>query len=283
MRRPSLPGEPSSPGSCSSRSRFILWVSPSSSFLLLPDEAKPLETRVTVEGEKPDRAGGIYFVDVIVRKASRLEELFSFLRPDGADIVPEEALVPPGPTSQDRRRQNLRQMTRSQQVAAAVALRELGYDVEGRAARARSSIAVASDAPAAGKLEPTDVIVGVDGKAVSTPGRPAPRSSRCGSRARRSSCRSARAAARDTVSVGHGREPVGARPRDRRHPGRAVRGHRAADRRLDRSRRGRRPLRGARVRARHRRGAARERRPRAQGRGDRARSSSTAESCRSAA
>jgi PDZ domain-containing protein len=147
---------------------FILWISPSSSFLLLPDEAKPLAPLVQVKGEKPDKRGGIYFVDVIVRKASRLEELFSPLRPDGADLVPEEALVPPGTDIADRRRQNLRQMTRSQQVAAAVALRELGYDVDAQP-KGALVVAVASDAPAAGKLEPTDVIVAADGKPVRTP------------------------------------------------------------------------------------------------------------------
>jgi PDZ domain-containing protein len=147
---------------------FILWITPSSSFLLLPDEAKPLEPRVHVEGEKPDRRGGIYFVDVIVRKASRLEELFSPLRPDGADMVPEEALVPPGTSIEDRRRQNLRQMTRSQQVAAAVALQELGYNVDAKP-KGALIVAVASDAPAAGKLEPTDVVVAADGSPVRTP------------------------------------------------------------------------------------------------------------------
>ena len=147
---------------------FVLWITPSDSYLLLPDEAKPLEPRVEVEGEKPDRAGGIFFVDVIVRKASRLEALFPPLRPDGADIVPAHALVPPGTSIQDRRRQNLRQMSRSQQVGAAVALRQLGYDVKAQP-RGALVVAVASDAPAAGKLEPTDVIVAADGDTVRTP------------------------------------------------------------------------------------------------------------------
>jgi len=147
---------------------FYLWASPSSSFLLLPDSAKPLEPRVHVAGEKPDGKGGIYFVDVIVRKASHLEELVSALRPDGADLVPEEALVPPGTDLEDRRKQNQQQMTRSQQVAAAVALKELGYDVKADPKGALIAV-VASDAPAAGKLEPTEVITAVDGKPVETP------------------------------------------------------------------------------------------------------------------
>jgi PDZ domain-containing protein len=97
-----------------------------------------------------------------------LEELIPALRPDGADLVPEQALVPPGSSFGDRRRQNIRQMDRSQQVAAAVALRELGYDVDAEPEGALV-VAVSPEAPAAGKLQPTDVIVAVDGSPVRTP------------------------------------------------------------------------------------------------------------------
>jgi PDZ domain-containing protein len=145
-----------------------LWLLPSDSYLLLPDRAKPLADKVKVEGEKPHPPGAIYYTDVVVRKASLLEELISGTRPDGADLVPEHALVPPGSNLGERRRQNLRQMDRSEEVAAAVALRELGYDVQAEAEGALV-VGVAGDAPAAGKIEPTDVIVEVDGTAVKTP------------------------------------------------------------------------------------------------------------------
>lgn len=123
---------------------------------------------MTVEGEKPHSPGGIYYVDVIVRQASLLENLVGAVRPDGADLVPENALVPPGSSFRDRREQNLRQMDRSERIAAAVALRELGYDVRAEPEGALV-VAVAPDAPAAGKLQPTEVIVGVDGTPVRTP------------------------------------------------------------------------------------------------------------------
>ena len=145
-----------------------LWVLPSDSYLLLPDRAKPLAEKVEVEGEKAHPPGGIYYVDVVVRQASLLEELASPTRPDGADIVPRHALVPPGSDFADRRRQNLRLMERSEEIAAAVALRELDYDVEAEPEGALVA-AVAPDAPAAGKVAPTDVIVAVDGKTVRTP------------------------------------------------------------------------------------------------------------------
>jgi PDZ domain-containing protein len=105
---------------------------------------------------------------VIVRQASVLEDLLSFTRPDGADLVPKSAIVPPGSNYQERRRQNLRQMDRSQKVAAAVALRELGYKVVAKPEGALI-VDVAPDSPADGKIEATEVIVGVDGKPVKTP------------------------------------------------------------------------------------------------------------------
>jgi Lon-like protease len=145
-----------------------LWLLPSDSYLLLPDKAKPLAGKVTAEGEKPHPPGGIYYVDVVVRKASLLEELAGMTRPEGADLVSEHVLVPPGSNFGERRRQNLRQMDRSQEIAAAVALRELGHDVKAEPEGALV-VAVASDAPAAGKIEATDVLVAVDGKAVRTP------------------------------------------------------------------------------------------------------------------
>jgi PDZ domain-containing protein len=103
-----------------------------------------------------------------VRKASLLEEQVGALRPEGADVVPEHAIVPPGSSFEQRRELNLQAMDLSQQIAAAVALRELDYDVD-TAPQGALVVAVAADAPAAGKLEPTDVVVGVDGDDVRTP------------------------------------------------------------------------------------------------------------------
>ena len=150
----------------------IAWLAPSDSYLILPDRGKPLADLVTVEGEgeseTEDDGGGIYYVDVVVRKASLLEELVPAFRPDGSDAVPAHAIVPPGSSFQERRQQNLLSMDRSQEIAAAVALRELGFDV-GSDPEGAQVVAVASDAPAAEKLEAGDVIVAVDGSTVATP------------------------------------------------------------------------------------------------------------------
>ena len=147
----------------------ILFLAPASgTYIFLPDEAHPVEPLVTVEGGKNrDDPGGIFFVNVLVRKASLFERLYPGVR-EGSSLVPAGALNPTGISDEARRRGNLREMTRSQQIAAAVALRELGYDVEADL-RGALIAQVIPESPAAGKLQPTDVIVAVGGTAVRTP------------------------------------------------------------------------------------------------------------------
>jgi PDZ domain-containing protein len=148
----------------------VLLVAPSDDYLLLPNEAHPVAPLVDVEGGKePTGSGAILFVDIVVRRATLLEKLLPPLRGDGASLTPAHAVNPAGLPEEARRRTSRREMTRSQAVAAAVALRELGYDVEADPAGALVA-AVLPDAPADGKLEPTDVVVSVGGTRVRTPG-----------------------------------------------------------------------------------------------------------------
>ena len=57
-----------------------------------------------------------------------LERLFGGLH-KGADLYPAKAVNPPGVDDQQRRRIDLQDMQRSQQIAAAVALRAAGKKV----------------------------------------------------------------------------------------------------------------------------------------------------------
>ena len=199
---------------------------PSDSYLLLPDTAKPLADKVEVEGEKPHPPGAIYYVDVVVREASLLEELAAAARPDGADIVPEQALVPPGSNFGERRRQNLQAMDRSQQVAAAVALRELGYDVK---AKSEGALVVGSRFRRAGGREAPADRRDRRGRRRGRPdaGRPAPADREA--QAGRDGPPARPARRRDEGDRGrHDREPDREGSADRRDPGRAVRGHQAA-------------------------------------------------------
>ena len=149
----------------------LLFV-PSRSYLFLPTEAKPVAPLVEVErrgaaAPRDARGGGIYFVSVGVDRASVLESLIPGLH-EGSTLVPEEQITPPGVSAEERRTEGLRKMARSQEIAAAVALRTLGHEVAVRRTGALVS-GIAEGTPAAGKLEPGDVVGAVDGRRVRTP------------------------------------------------------------------------------------------------------------------
>lgn len=139
---------------------------PSGYYIYLPDRARVLEPVVHVEGEH-DRPGdgGIYMVDVIIRKASLLERFFPGIH-DGATVVPGDVYNPQNLPARIVRQQSLAEMSASQKTAAAVALRELGYTVQPDGVEVS---AVDVGAPADGVLEPGDVIVGAQGKDVTSP------------------------------------------------------------------------------------------------------------------
>jgi PDZ domain-containing protein len=146
----------------------VLWLVPSNDYILLPDRAHPLEPLVTVPDERSSNGrGGVYFVDALVRKATLIESLFPGIR-DGATLVPAKAFNPPGFGQHQLNIENAREMQRSQQFAAAVALEALGYHVVVKSKGVLISV-VDPTAPAAGKLLPTDVVVAVDGRPVRTP------------------------------------------------------------------------------------------------------------------
>ncbi|HEX6130456.1 MAG TPA: PDZ domain-containing protein, partial [Actinomycetota bacterium] len=147
----------------------VLFVVPSDDYLFLPNDVKPVAPLVTVAGRTAaDDDGAIYFVDVRVRRASLFERLFPGIHA-GASLVPEQAVNPTGLSDAARRRTSLNEMDRSQQIAAAVALREAGYDVDADPAGALVE-GVLPDTPAARTLRPTDVIVQANARDVRTPG-----------------------------------------------------------------------------------------------------------------
>ncbi len=124
-----------------------------------------------VEGEKPHPSGpgALYFVDVSIRRATWAERAFAFVRPEGSTLVPKSEVVPPGSSFAARHEDGLKEMARSERVAAAVALKQAGFKV-GITNRGALVEAVATDVPAATKLDSGDVIVTARGRAVRTPG-----------------------------------------------------------------------------------------------------------------
>jgi len=146
----------------------LLWLVPSDTYIFLPDRARAVAPIVDVAGGKDPRdGGGIYFVDIFVRKATLLERLWPGLR-EGAELVPASALIPPGTNERERRQADRREMTRSQEVAAAVALRAAGYKVVARPTGALVE-QIDPTAPAAKDLHRGDVIVSADATRVRVP------------------------------------------------------------------------------------------------------------------
>lgn len=147
---------------------FLLATLPSGDYLFVPNGAHPVAAKVEVEGKvADDGSGGIYYVDVTVRKVRWLEQLLPFLRPDGASLVPAHAVTEPGESFKDRIAEARVEMDRSERVAAAVAMRAAGLDVQ-TSPRGVLVEAVAADTPAADVLSSGDSIVAMDGAGTTT-------------------------------------------------------------------------------------------------------------------
>jgi PDZ domain-containing protein len=145
---------------------LILFSVPSDKYILLPDVAHPVASLVQVQGARPAKSGALYFVDVIERRASELEALFPWIH-SHASLEPAGAIVPPCASAAEAETAQLQEMAFSQRVAAAVALRHLGYHVVVKPAGVVVSQLVAgTNAPC--NLQPMDVIVSVDGKPTPT-------------------------------------------------------------------------------------------------------------------
>ncbi|CAB4688715.1 MAG: PDZ domain-containing protein [Actinobacteria bacterium] len=141
---------------------LIVAIVPSHKYLFLPDPAHPVAPLVRVTGgSDPTDGGGIYFVDVQTRKATILESFAPSIH-KGADLYSPAAVNPQNVSPITLRAEDLADMRRSHDVAAAVALRSLGEKV--RATPNGILITgVDPDAPAAAVLYPNDVIVAIDG------------------------------------------------------------------------------------------------------------------------
>jgi PDZ domain-containing protein len=143
----------------------VLWLVPSDHYIVLPDEARPVDPLISVPGENESvRTAGIYMVDVRVGRASLFERLFPQVY-EGASLVPERVINPVGVSDTQRRQSSLKDMTLSQKIAVTVALRELGRTVTVRSSGAEVDLVV-PDAPADGNLEVGDIIVAARGQTV---------------------------------------------------------------------------------------------------------------------
>jgi PDZ domain-containing protein len=135
----------------------------SGDYLLVPDPAHSAAPPVHVQGgHEPRGPGGIYYVDVIEQPANWLEKLIPPLRPSGSSLVQRQQVIPPGADYQAAQRLDREMMQSSQRLAAAVALRSLGYKVTTQP-RGVQVDGVVPESGAEGKILPGDRIVAASG------------------------------------------------------------------------------------------------------------------------
>jgi Lon-like protease len=141
---------------------LILYRIPSGEYILLPDVAHPVGPLVKVQGSKAPKGGGtIYFVDVFERQAREIETIFPWLHAH-ATFLPANEVVPPGSDGNAVIAAEQREMSMSQKIAAAVALRHLGDHVVIHPNGVLVNV-LDLGTPASRKLQNADVIQAVDG------------------------------------------------------------------------------------------------------------------------
>jgi PDZ domain-containing protein len=133
-------------------------------FLLAPGSVRSTEGLVSVEGVPTYESDGqIDFTTVSVRRATALQALMGWLDPT-VDVVDEDTILG-GQTQDENRARNLQQMADSKEIATAVALEALGYQVDEQGSGALI-VNVVADTPAAATLHPGDVVVSADGRPI---------------------------------------------------------------------------------------------------------------------
>jgi Lon-like protease len=149
----------------------VLYLIPSNTYyVFLPDRAHALEPLVSISGKAgKSNEGGVYFVDVRYRKARLLEDLLGRPLASGATLLRKREVLGDA-TEKQQRTIDLSEMEQSQKIAAAVALKQLGYHVQIKLPNVVVENIVRT-APAARVLKPHDLLLGVDGRPVHSLGR----------------------------------------------------------------------------------------------------------------
>lgn len=135
-------------------------------FLITPGGTFDITSKISVPDDMRRPAGHMAFAAVYEQEARWAEVAHAKLFGQ-AEWVPAADIRPPGTTQQQVNDTNKRLIDESKPVAAVVALRAAGYDVQitGQGAQVESVI---SGMPAEGVLRQGDIIVAVDGQPVDT-------------------------------------------------------------------------------------------------------------------
>jgi len=133
-------------------------------FTLSPGSVRDTQPLIQVEGHPSyDNEGTVDFTTVSLQRATALQAVIGWLDP-AVDVVDEDQILG-NQTQEQSRQENLREMTDSKEIATAVALQRLGYEVK-TTGNGAVVLGVVPDTPAAQALHPGDVIVAADGKPI---------------------------------------------------------------------------------------------------------------------
>lgn len=132
--------------------------------LVRPGTAEDLAQFVTVvDGDEVD-TGTFYLVTVTQQNASPLLLLYALADPI-VDLQPSRRVFPEGMEPEEYRELMRRWMEESQNLSKVIALRRFGVEVPIESDGVEV-VNIGDDSPAQGVLQPGDVIVSVDGKAI---------------------------------------------------------------------------------------------------------------------
>src|SRR5579859_6746345 len=135
-------------------------------FLITPGGTYDIGSRLQIPDEQRKPMGRMAFTAVYEQEASWGDVARARIAGQ-AEVVPAAEVRPPGTTQEQVNQTNKRLIDESKPVAAVVALRAAGYnvDITGQGAQVESVI---SGLPAEGVLHVGDVIVAVDGQTIDT-------------------------------------------------------------------------------------------------------------------
>jgi len=144
----------------------VLVALPSGYYVITPGGSYDVGPRLRIPDERREELGRLAFTAVRAQEGSWAEVIEGRLR-RAAEVVPTEQIRPRGVSQAELNQVNRRLIEESKSVATVVALRAAGYDVRvtGQGAEVNGVI---GGMPADGVLQPGDIIVAVDDRAVGT-------------------------------------------------------------------------------------------------------------------
>jgi PDZ domain-containing protein len=134
-------------------------------FALTPGPAQDVSNLITIKGAKTTAVRGKLLLTTVSLHEIRVAEAVRGWVDPSIAILSRSAIIPAGQSEREVERRTTAQMDESHVLAAAAALKLLGYDVKVEPSGARVA-AVSNGVPASSTLRRGDVVVGADGRPV---------------------------------------------------------------------------------------------------------------------